>query len=101
MAVLCQFLTLFSVVLKVKNEIAGIQMITVSNVLLYSLIDMKCLTNLNYKIEFNRMVGKLKSNGVVIGVADISINGICAIRQPGMINQHYSSRYRLKEEKSL
>lgn len=74
------------VTVKIKNENGGIRKLVIQNVLYVpslvgSVLSVSKLTDQNYKVEFNKSVGKLKFSNTVIGIADKTVNGLYILRQ--------------------
>lgn len=84
-----QYVTAFgigSVTVKLANGNGGIRVLTVHNALYIpslvgSVLSVSKLTDRNYEVEFNKSVGKLKYNNVIIGVADKTANGLYVMRR--------------------
>lgn len=70
-----------SVKLQLKIETGETRILTLHNVLYIpslvgNVLSISKLTDHNYKVEFNKSVGKLTYNNMVIGVADKTANGL-------------------------
>lgn len=79
-----------SVALKLENGNGGVRILTVHNVLYVpslvgSVLSVSKLTDRNYEVEFNKSIGKLKYNNVIIGVADKIANGLYVMRRFGIL----------------
>lgn len=87
-----QYVTAFgigSVTLKLENGNGGVRILTVDNVLYVpslvgSVLSVSKLTDRNYKVEFDKSIGKLRYNNVIIGVADKTSNGLYVMRRFGV-----------------
>lgn len=75
-----------SVTVKLEDENGRIRTLIVQNVLyipslIGSVLSVSKLTDQDYEVVFNKSMGKLKYNNIIIGVADKTANGLYVMRQ--------------------
>jgi len=73
--------------LKLMTTDHKVRTVTVNKVLyvpklIGSVLSVSTLTNLNYRVEFDRFSGKMKYNDTEVGIADVTKDGIFIMRQP-------------------
>lgn len=91
-----------TVKMKLMTRKNKVRTVTVNKVLyapqlIGNVLSVSTHTSLNYKVEFDRLIGKMKFKESEVGVADVTSDGIYVMRQPDPTKTKFVKGTRLRQ----